>query len=676
MVCEHMVLQAIRERLTGFIAIFILSLLIIPFAFVGVSSYFTSNSLNNIALVNDQPISLNDFNQSFSRYRLRMQRMLGNSFDPVAYDQPIIRREHLDGMIDQELVRQVSVESGLSVADDRLAEAIRDVTSFQVDGVFNAEVYQASLQANALTPQDYENQIRSSMILNQYPQTIAGSSIVTNRELDEYVRLQEQKRTFIALLVPVEEIPLPPEDEDPAADPEADAALETEDDDSAADGEQIEVAEPLVSDEDLLAHYDDHQGDFLIPERVIIEYIELDAASIEGIVEPDEDALRGRFDEQKARFITPEARLTSHILINADPTAGEDEIEAARVQAQGLSDQAREGADFAELAIEFSQDEGSAALGGDLDWVEPTIMVQAFETALYELTMDQPISEPVQTGFGWHVIQLREIRPAEGMSFEEAREIIEAEYREEAEERRFIEQADRMVDLIYEDPTTLEAAADELALEIQVAGPFGRAGGDGVATNQSVVRAAWSDLVFLQGSVSDPIDLDTNHMVMLRVREHLPESVPPLEEIRDLVTTSVLTQRANESARDRAEALLVRVEAGETLSDLAASESLELLENEAAPRTGGGLRRDLQTELFAMQSPAEGAVINEIIGLDDGYAVLQLSAVEDGKLEEGEVLREQNFRLRIANSIANQEALAFIRMLRSQSNIEVFEEKL
>jgi peptidyl-prolyl cis-trans isomerase D len=669
-----MVLQAIRERLTGIIAIFIFGILIIPFAFVGVSSYFTSDNLNNIAVVNEEPIAMTDFTQSFQTYRMQMQRMLGASYDPNAYDSPIVKREHLDSMIDRALVRQVSLEAGLSVADDRLAEEIRNTPGFQVDGVFNPDVYQASLQANAITPLQYENQLRAGMVMNQFPATIAGSSIVTNRELEEFVRLQGQVRAFSAVLVPVELPGTEPEVDGTETgsefvEPDTEAPAEPE----PADPDSV-LAE--ISEEELVEFYEANQFSFISEEKIILEYIELDAATIGGSVDPDEEQLRARFEQQKARFITPESRLASHILISVDPTAGADEIEAARVEAQGVRDQFGEGVDFAELARTYSQDEGSAGEGGDLGWVEPTIMVQAFEDALYELSLEAPVSDPVQTGFGWHVIQLREIRPAEGMSFEEARETIATEYRDEADERRFIEQADRMVDLIYEDPTTLEAAADELGLEIQLTEAFGRAGGMGITANPDVVRAAWSDLVLLQGSVSDPVDIGTNHMVMVRMAQHLPEAVPPLEEIRDQVSAAVVAERASDNAFLKAEGLLVRIREGVTPAEVAEAEGLELLEHEAAIRTGGELRPDVLAALFSLEPPAEGEATIEQVQLADGYAVISLTGVSDGKLEEGEELTAQNYRLRIANALGNQETLGFIKMLRSQSEIEVFEDKL
>src|SRR5210317_1818193 len=133
-----MVLQSIRDRLHGIIAIFIFAILIIPFAFVGVSSYFTSGSANAVAMVNDQEITANEFNQAFQNYRRRLQAQMGASFDPELFDQAIVRRQFLDQMINEELLAQVSVDAGLAVTDERLALEIRNLPVFEVDGEFNA----------------------------------------------------------------------------------------------------------------------------------------------------------------------------------------------------------------------------------------------------------------------------------------------------------------------------------------------------------------------------------------------------------------------------------------------------------------------------------------------------------------------------------------------------------
>jgi len=656
-----MVLQSIRDRLTGIIAIFIFAILIIPFAFVGVSSYFTSGTVNAVALVNDQEITASEFNQGFQNYRRRMQAQLGTAFDAEAFDQAVVRRQFLDRMIDEELLAQVSIDAGLAVSNEMLAQSIRSLPAFEVDGEFSSDVYQASLAAQGLTPQQFEADMRASMVLNQFPAAIATSAIATPWELEDYARLQAQERAFKAILVPVAaEEPAATEEvaEEPAGEPAEEAA-----------------AEP-VSEEAVLAWYEEHQSDYYSQEQVVIEYIELDAAQLGGSLDPDEEVLKARFEEQQGRFVTPESRLASHILVEVASDAPQVDVETAKQVAADLAERAREGEDFAELARENSQDVGSADEGGDLGWIEPGYMVQAFEDALYELSTENPVSDPVQTGFGWHVIYLRDIRPAEGMTFTEARDILAQEYRAEADERRFLEQADRLVDIIYEDPTTLSTAAEELGLEVMEAGPFGRLGGEGIAANPDVVKAAYSDLVLAQNSVSDPIDLGENHIVMIHLKQHLPEALMPLEEVRDRVVESVRRQQALDAAAATAQELLAQMQAGEDIRTLAEARGLELVEAEAATRSSTEFDPSLREQLFLMEAPEEGGQVVQVAELTDGYAVVQLERVTDGALSDEEAIREQSYRRRIANASASEEAIGFLRMLRAQSTIEIYEDRL
>jgi peptidyl-prolyl cis-trans isomerase D len=637
-----MVLQSIRDRLNGIIAIFIFAILIIPFAFVGVSSYFTSGGVNAVAVVNDQEITINEFNTAYQNYRRRMQAQLGSAFDPEMFDQPIIRRQLLDRMIDEKLLAQVSVDAGLAVSDEHLSREIRNMAAFEVDGEFNTDVYQQRLAAQGLTPQQFEQDLRASLVLDQFPGAIVSSAIATGWEVDDFTRLQDQTRSFSAVVVPA-----------------------------------VEDPESEIADEALTAYYEAHQNDFMSEEQVIIDYLELNAADIGGEVEVSEDALKARFEEQKARFVTPESRLASHILIEVDSDAPQVEIDTARDEAEELSQRARDGEDFAELAREYSQDVGSASEGGDLGWIEPGYMVQAFEDALYGLTLENPISEPVQTRFGWHVIDLRDIRPSEGMTFTEARDILLEEYQAEENERRFIEQADRMIDIIYEDPTTLQAAADELGLEVHEAGPFGRLGTEeGIASNPEVVRTAFSDMVLAQRAVSDPVDLGPNHMVLILLKEHLPEAVKPFEEVRDEVVAAVRRERAMEAASESAESLLAQLDEGGSLDELAAERELAVVSNEAATRNSADIDARLRDQVFLMEPPEEGASTTGIVEVDEGFAVVRLDDVTEGTLSEEDMSRRQMYSRRISNATASDETYAFLRMLRDQSTIEVYEDRL
>jgi peptidyl-prolyl cis-trans isomerase D len=638
-----MVLQSIRERLTGVLAFVILGILVIPFALVGVTQYFTSSGQNIVARVNDTEITTNDFTESFSNYRRRMQSIMGAAYDPVEMDQLTVRREHLDNLIDERLITEAAQSMGLDVDDNTLAAEIRNIPAFQVDGQFNADVYQSRLLSQGMTPKQFQSEMRTQFVVNQLPRNITSSSIATAAELNEFISLVNQGRTFAAVLIPAE-VP--------------------------------EVA-PEFSDEEITAWYEAHSSDYQSQEQVIIEYVELDAAFLPAGTPPEDDYLREQFEAQKNRFISPEQRQVGHILIEVAPDADEADIETARQTAEDLSKRARAGEDFAELASEFSQDQGSASAGGDLGWLETGVMVQAFENAMYELSLESPISEPVQTGFGWHVIQLRDIRESTGMSFEEARMTLVQEFQEEAAARAFLEQADRLVDLIYEDPTTLDSAAMVLDLQVNEAGPFPRTGGEGVAANTEVVAAAYSDLVLLQGSVSDPVNLDENRLVMIRLKEHLPVALKPLEEVRAEVIATLSENKARTEASQKADQLLAALQSGASdLETLATESGMEYGLHEAVKRNAFVPDAKLVKEVFKLQKPAEGESVQAVVPADLGFAVVELNAVMAGELDTEQPFARQQYERVVANSYASQEATALMLQLRESAQIEVFEDRI
>lgn len=643
-----MVLQSIRERLTGILAFAILGILIIPFALVGVTQYFTAADGNIVARINDTEISTNDFNQSFSTYRRRMQAIMGAAYDPVHFDQLSVRREHLDNLIDQELVTQAAVSMGLDVDDETLAEEIRKIPAFQVDGVFSTDVYQRRLQAQGLSPKQFQQQMRNQFVISQLPRNVAVSSIATPAEMRQFVALVDQGRTFNAALVS-------------AVVPETLAGFD----------------EQTITD-----WYASHADNYQSAERVVIEYIELDAAFLPPAITPEEDYLRDQFESQKGRFVSPEQRHVAHILIEVTADADEAVKETARQAADDLSKRALGGEDFAALAAENSEDMGSAANGGDLGWVEPGVMVTAFENAMYELSMAAPISGPVQTGFGWHVIKLLELREASGMSFDEARMLLVQEYEDDVSDRAFLEQADRLVDLIYEDPTTLESAAMVMELPVSTVGPFARVGGEGIASNAEVVAAAFSDLVLLQGSVSDPVNLDENRLVMIRLMEHLPVALRPLDEVRDEIVTTLSNRQARAVAEARATELLAALKnsAGEDgasgFEALATEAGFEFASHEGIKRNTFVPDATLVTEIFRLPAPPEGGSVQTILPTTGGFAVVELSAVVDGEIVPGAVLAKRQYERVLANSSASQETFALFRQLRAQAEIKVYEDRI
>ncbi|HSH26731.1 MAG TPA: SurA N-terminal domain-containing protein, partial [Wenzhouxiangella sp.] len=490
-------LQAIRDRVTGIVAIFVLGLLAVPFLFFGLDSYMRGVPQDAVAVVGDAEISSSEFQGSFAQYRSRLRQQLGDRYSELETNQPAVRREHLESMIDRLLLRQYAADLGLRISDGAIVEIIRGVPAFQIEGQFNPDVYQQTLRGAGETPQSFERSLREDMLTSLIPEAISETAVVTETEVDRLVSLQRQTRKVSLIQV-----------------------------DAAGFEPEVEVSEA-----DVESWYQEHIDAYTSEEKVRLAYVELEPESLLEEASLSEAELRQRYEAARQRYMTPQARRASHILITPEQEGGP---ESAKALAESLRERIAEGESFEELAAEYSDDPVSAEQGGDLGWIEPEDMVAPFEDALYELGQVGDVSEPVETPFGWHLVRLDEIRPPQGKSFEEARQEILDDHLQRQREDLYIEMSERMVDLVYADDSSLEPLAEELGLEIKQTDWFTRAGAEqGIASNEKVVEAAFSDLVLLDKAVSDPVEIDRSHMVAVKVIEHQAAEPRPLEEVAD-----------------------------------------------------------------------------------------------------------------------------------------------
>lgn len=633
-------LQKIREKSSGWIAGFVIILLCIPFAFFGVNSYFQAQVVTFVATVNGEEISDSDYRRQFSNYRQRMAAQMGDSFDPRFFDQPVIKRQVLDDMVRSEVLWQASQQGGMTVPDTKLATQIREIEAFQVDGVFNADVYQQLLSAQFMTVDEFQSLMRRDLINTQFPDAISQTALVTDAEIAHVAALEGQQRRFDYVLVSAE---------------------------SMAD----QVA---IDEQQILDYYEENGDRYSEPEQVTIQYIEIDAKEIAKGIEFDEDTLKLRYEDQKGRFIVPERRSAAHILLELPSEADEETRQAVLAQAADLAEQARGGADFAELAKEHSTDPGSSDFGGDLGWVERGMMVEAFEEALYAMEADS-ISDPVETAFGVHVIKLTAIEEEHGKSYEEVREEILADLREADAERLFVEQTSRATDLVYEDSTSLAPVAEDLDLEIKFAGPFDQSGGEGVAADRAVIEAAFSDLVLLEGSISDAVNLTPNHAIFLRVSEHQPAAKKPLDEVREEIVAALEAETKKSLAEERAQSMVERVQAGEVLEQVAAAEGYTVANSELVGRRGASVPYTLVTRVFEL-GPALIDTPTVVESSNDDSAVVVLREIVDGNVDLLAQAEIETFRTRISQMKAAEEGQAFIEALRQSAEVVVIEDNL
>ncbi|MEJ1356425.1 MAG: SurA N-terminal domain-containing protein [Candidatus Sedimenticola sp. (ex Thyasira tokunagai)] len=589
-------LQSIRESAQGVIAWVIVVLISVPFALWGIQEYLGVSSDPVMASVNGQEITEKAFDRGYREFRQNLRERLGKNYRPELIDETVLRKEVLDAMIRNSLIMQATDQLNLRAGDEQVRGTIRRMQNFQAGGVFNQAAYERGVSMQGLTQAGFEAQVRSGLVSEQLPRAISVSEFVTSAEVNELVRLSQQKRAVDYLIVP-----------------------------SARFTDTI-----AVNESDTQSYYDAHHDEFMAPERVKVLYLELDLENIASTLEADEEAMLEYYDQHKSDYITEEQRSARHILIAVDATNDEAAESSARALADTTLARINGGEDFSAVAKELSQDPGTSDMGGDLGYFGKGEMDDAFDAAAFAMN-EGAISEPVRTEFGFHIIQLTGIRPKQGKSFDDARDEVKVAHLKDQAERLFYEYAEKMNDLAYEDPDSLEPAAAVLNLEVSESGWFTRDGGEGIASSLKVASAAFSDDVLSGGHNSEAIELGAEHMVVLRILEHEESALKELADVSVEITTKLKMDGAGEKAREQADILVAQLKAGAAIDTLAQDNGLLLEQKGLVERDSRDLPAGLVSHLFVMPRPEEGKASFGQAQLAGGnVAVIALKQVNDG----------------------------------------------
>lgn len=591
-------LQTIRERAQGWIAWAIVILITIPFAFWGIDSYMGGGSEPVIATVNGVEITERALGARVEETRMRMRERLGAAYRPDLFDEKTLRTQVLDGMIQEQLLLRVAQDMGLRASNLELQSAILSNPAFQRDGRFDKATYDRMLELQGIKGPQYEDGLRQRIVGTQMQRALAASEATNESELAEAVRLDRQQRRLAFIQVPKARF----------------------------------IDEGSIPEEEIQSWYETHEDSYQSPERVKLSYLVLDAAQLDDGQPADEETLRRLYEEEIERFSVPEQRRASHILVTLDADADATAEAAARDRILAIQSRLAAGEDFAEVARQVSQDPGSAGQGGDLGLFGKGVMDPAFEQATFALEPGL-ISEPVRSQFGYHLIRVIEIEPETRQSFEEAREQLAAEAARGGAEGLFYDWAERLANLVYESPDSLEPAAEALGLELQTSDWIGREGGEGLLANRKVVAAAFSDEVLREGVNSDLIEPEPNVLqaLVLRVIEHEEAAPRSLDAVRDEIIVAIRAKQAGEAALAAAEALVARLQAGEALSSLAGD--FPLTETGLVLRDAKSVPAEVMDLAFAMPRPAPEAASFASHAARNGDAwVVAVTEVADGVL--------------------------------------------
>lgn len=630
-------LEVIRERAQGWFAWAIVILLIIPFALWGVHEYVDPEVVVNVAVVDGKEISADEFQQAYQQRRTQLQAMLGENFDPAMIDEGELKKNVLEGIIEREVLLRHALDRGMRTTDARVGAEIRAIPALQVDGQFDKDLYDRLLRSQGYTVKGFEQLVRSDVLLQQLRDGILETVVVTPAEVDALIRLREQQRDIGYLVVPAAQY----------------------------------LAEMQIDDQAVAQYYKDNQAQFRTPEQVSVDYLELAASDLATDTAPiGEDELRQRYEERKSDFTVSEERRARHILIQAASDAPQAELDAARTQIEGILARVRKGEDFAALAREHSQDPGSASEGGDLGYFGRGIMDKTFEDAAFALKPGE-VSEPVRSAFGYHLIKLEEIKGGHGKSFDEVRAQLESELRRQHADEQYYAKVEQLSNLTFENADNLEVASKALGVPIRSTGPFSRDNGAGIAAHPKVRNAAFSDDVLVAGHNSEPIELAPDHIVVLRMKEHNPEAVRPLEEVRAEIVQRLRADGAKKKAQEIGQTIVSRIEQGGDAGAIAREFDLRWERPRFIQRVMPDIEREIVDQAYRLAHPKADQPVVGGSSLNTGdFAVITLYAVKDGDAAAAPAELKDAVRDMLVRSRAAEEFQAYVDELKAKAEIK------
>ncbi len=519
--------ESIRKH-SKFVMILLFLLVIPSFIFVGIDRNYFSESSPVVARVDGHDIKQTDWDNA---HKMEADRIRAQSptVDPKLLDSPQARYATLERMVRDRVLAAAVQKMHIVASDARLASTLKEIPAIAAlkrpDGSLDADAYRALVGAQGLTPEGFEANVRRDLSVAQVLGGVAQTAFSTDAQFKQAMDALYQRREIqVARFNP-----------------------------------QDFAGKVAPADTDLEAFYKARAASFQQPEEATVEYLVLDLDAVRAGITLSEDDLRTYYKENQERLAGKEERRASHILINAAKDAPAADRAKAKARAEELLAQVRKApATFAEVAKKNSQDAGSAPSGGDLGFFGRGAMVKPFEDAVFSMKKGD-ISDVVESDFGYHIIQLTDVKTPRAPSFEEVRAKLEAELKQQQAQRKFAEVAEAFSNGVYEQADSLQPTADKLKLKIQTVQHVTRTpapNAKGPLANPRFLEALFASDSIENKRNTEAVEVGPSMMASGRIAQYMPARTLPYEEVKARVRELYIADKAAELARAEGQAKL------------------------------------------------------------------------------------------------------------------------
>ncbi len=612
-------LQSMREGVKSPWVLVVIGLIVLSFVLTGAESLTFGGAQSGAAKVNDREISFNELQFAIEQQRRQLSEIYGDQLDPSMLDDDLLRPGVLNNLVDRALLEDYALSLGITASPEAVRRSITSNPTFEVEGSFSVDYYRDVLRSNGLTPDLYRAEQGSTDQLGKLESVIADADFITPVEAKAAIDVVVERRDVRFLVVP----------------------------------ESALSSESQVTDQAVSEYYEVNAELFAQPERLSVEFIELNPSQFELPV--DEAELEAQLADALADYETKAQSEVAHILLIQEDDET-DEVYAGRIKA--VTDRLVADEDFAAVAADASDDIGSSFVGGDLGFTDGSVFPDAMEEAIADLDVGG-VSSAVTTDAGTHFILVKSRSAAEQVPDDLLRAEITESLQTAQTQRDLLIAVDQLRDLVFM-TSGLASAAEQLGVSVSISQPFSRDEGLGLFNESSLRSAAFSDDVLVDGNNSDVIELSGSRFVALAVKERLPEGTRPLTEVRDGIAAQLGLEAQDRAMRTLVDEVNASLKNGETLESVSTAKGYEWRVELAATRQNVNLPSSVLQSAFSKRS-ADTETVSAVRLDDQSYALVQLARTQAGR-EDTMVGAESDALLQevsdVSASLVRQEFMA------------------
>ena len=541
-------------------------------------------SSDTVASIDGRAITVYDFQRAYQAQIQVYRNAYGGNFSEQMLKQLGIDQQILQQMVDEEASLSEATRRGITVSDAELEQRILAIPAFNENGQFIGQARYATLlrmQRPPMTIEQFEQSLRKSLVLEKLRSAVTEWVTVPDTDVDrEFVRRNDKVKLELVAF--------------------------------GADKFRSEVK---VADEELAPYFEAHKEQYRIGEKRKIRFVLVDVDAMRASSRPTAREVERAYADSIELYSTPEQVRASHILLKTEGKK-EDEVKA---KAEQMLKDVKAGGDFAALAKKYSEDEGSAKQGGDLDFFAKGRMDPAFEEAAFATAVGQ-VTDVVKSQYGFHIIKVTDKKAAATRTLDEVRPQIEDQLSWEKAGTKASDLAQSLEKQITK-PADLDTVGKANGLQVQESGFFARE--EPILGLGPSPQAAAEAFSIESGKVSGAIRVSRG-WAFLTVTGSQPSRLPSLDEVKDRVKEDVTKQKARELALQKAKTVGATLKGAADWTKAAKAAGVEVKTTDLIARESPlpeiGASAQVDAAVFGM---AAGAV-SDPIATDNAVVVVKV----------------------------------------------------